>query len=121
MSIVINADSARVLAAELSAQRKLIPHEVFLVTETFAEIMRSQAAAMAPVTNKVPGYAGTIRKKVKRTMMGVEATIESTSPFGYILEFGAGYSGPHPHFGPAFNFNKDAYESAVVAVAAKFL
>lgn len=120
-AIKIDASAANKLAAEVSAQRKLIPPAVIKVVQQHAEIMRAQAQAAAPVTNRVPGYPGTIKKKVKASMMGAEAEIFTSSPFGFILEFGAGYSGPHPHFGPAFNSGQGPFESAVAAVAAKFL
>lgn len=120
-SIVIDATAAARLAAEIAVRNRLLLPEVQQITDHFGKAMQSMAKALAPVTSTVPGYANTIERKPRLTAMGFSVTIESRSPFGYILEFGAGRSGPHPHFGPALQALDPPWTAAIMAAAARVI
>ena len=98
--ITIDASDASRLAKEMAAHTKRLGALVQGVMRAQGPIIASEVQALAPVTNKVPGYSNTIRSRVTPVAAGATITVESSSPFGYILEFGAGRSGPHPHFEP---------------------
>jgi hypothetical protein len=120
-SITIDASAAARIAAEIAVKNKMLLPEVIRLTDHYGKLMQSMAKALAPVTATVPGYANTIERRPRLTVGGISITIESRSPFGYILEFGAGRSGPHPHFGPALQALDAPWTVSIMDAAAKVI
>ncbi len=117
--ITIDASDASRLAAQMAAHTAAFAAEVQAVLRTQGPVIAAEVKALAPETSKVPGYSGTIRSKVTGLAAGGTITVESSSPFGFILEFGAGHSGPHPHFGPALEPAAARLETLLSALADK--
>lgn len=114
--ITIDASDASRLAKDMAAHTARLGAEIQTLMRATGPVIAGQVRALAPNTNKVPGYSGTIRSKVTGIAVGATITVESTSQFGFILEFGAGRSGPHPHFGPVFDPATAALETALSAL-----
>lgn len=100
MSFTVTAEGAAELMAKITAtQAQLI---VDVKRETLAAGRDIQRTARSLSKSKtMPGLSRSIFTSTKQYATGIEVTIEAKSPFGYIREFGAGRSGPHPFMGPA--------------------
>lgn len=115
--IVIDASDASRLAKEMAAHTSKLGALIQGVMRAQGSVIEAEVKALAPVTSKVPGYTNTIRSRVTPVAAGATITVESSSPFGFILEFGAGRSGPHPHFGPVFDPAAARVEQLLSALA----
>jgi hypothetical protein len=62
----------------------------------------------------MPGLSRSIFTNTKQSAAGIQVTVEAKSPFGYIREFGAGRSGPHPFIGPSFEKHEPEWEQALM-------
>lgn len=84
--------------------------------ETSKAAKNMQMTARSLATSKtMPGLSRSIYTKTKQFVNGIEVTVEAKSPFGYIREYGAGRSGPHPFMLPAFERHYPEWESALDA------
>jgi HK97 gp10 family phage protein len=117
---LIDASAAIALAVELERTKTLILFEVRRATNAAGKAMQSSARQNAK-SRSMPGLSRSIYTKTKQLAGGTEITIEAKSPFGYIREFGAGRSGPHPFMLPALESNLGSWEDAMAAAAAKVL
>lgn len=116
MSIVINTDDAERVRRELEAAHARLVAEVRTETIKAGNSMRDMARVLAQ-SRSMPDLAGSIGARVSPLVDGVTVTIEARSPFGYIREFGAGRSGPHPFMLPALEAGLDPWEQGMSAVA----
>lgn len=108
------------LAAEL--QRNLTSLLMDARRETAAAGKEIQRKARAAAKSKtMPGLSRSIWSNTKNTASGVEVVVEAKSPLGYIREYGAGRSGPHPFMGPALDSTLPGWESALQAALSKVL
>lgn len=120
MPITVDASQAAVAAAELRAATAV------LLPAVRAEVLRggrsmAQVARGLAVSSSFPDLAGSIDARAENTGDGVTVTVEAKSPWGYIREFGAGRSGPHPFMLPALERVEPALLEGVAAVIAKVL
>jgi HK97 gp10 family phage protein len=110
----MDVTGASELADDLKKAADEVKREVRTSTIRGGKTIQREARANAPRTRKVPGYPASIYSTITADTAGItEVTVESRSEFGHILEFGAGYSGPHPHFGPALDNEAGPFEDAV--------
>lgn len=102
------------LIERIAATRVRLVEDVKRETAAAAKDMQKTARALAK-SKSMPGLSRSIYTKTKQFVNGIEITIEAKSPFGYIREFGAGRSGPHPFMGPSFDKHEPEWESALAA------
>jgi HK97 gp10 family phage protein len=74
--------------------------------------MRQTARALSR-SKMMPGLSRSIDTSTRQFAAGIEVTVEAKSPWGYIREFGAGRSGPHPFMAPAFEQHLPGLERAL--------
>jgi HK97 gp10 family phage protein len=108
------------LLAEMMANRAVVLPKVRAATNKAGKAMQSTARSLAK-SKSMPGLSRSIYTKTRQLAAGTEITVEAKSPFGYIREFGAGRSGPHPFMLPALEQNVDAWEADMADAAASVL
>lgn len=109
---VIDASEVEGLAEELKRNADQILGEVRKETVAAGRKIQRRARELAK-SDSFPSLAGSIYTSTKQTAHGVEVTVEAKSPFGYIREFGAGRSGPHPFMLPALEGALPGWEQAL--------
>lgn len=117
---LIDAEEARALAAQLAANHAIVLADVRRETLAAGRKMQATARSLSK-SRSMPGLSGSIYTKTRQLAGGTEVTIEAKSPFGYIREFVAGRSGPHPFMLPALEQNVGPWEAAMAAAAARVL
>lgn len=122
MAIEFRIDSSQVaaLVAEMAANHAVVLSKVRVATTKAGKAMQSTARQLSK-SKSMPGLSGSIYTKTRQLAAGTEITVEARSPFGYIREFGAGRSGPHPFMLPALEQNLDAWENDMADAAASVL
>jgi HK97 gp10 family phage protein len=108
------------LLAEMMANRAVVLPKVRAATNKAGKAMQSTARSLSK-SKSMPGLSRSIYTKTRQLAAGTEITVEAKSPFGYIREFGAGRSGPHPFMLPALEQNVDAWEADMADAAASVL
>ena len=108
------------LLAEMMANRATVLPKVRATTNKAGKAMQTTARSLAK-SKSMPGLSRSIYTKTRQLAAGTEITVEAKSPFGYIREFGAGRSGPHPFMLPALEQNLDAWEADMADAAASVL
>lgn len=119
-SFVVDASEALRLMAEIEARRSVLVSEAQRETIAAGQRMQSTARELA-VSRTMPHLAGSITARVKRSVSGVEVTIEAKDKLGYVREFGAGRSGPHPFAGPAAEQHMPGWEQSLAALLGRVL
>ncbi len=114
MSFRIDASDAEKLMEKIAATRVQLVEDVKAETAKAAKAMRQTARGLAK-SKTMPGLSRSIYTNTKQFVSGIEITIEAKSPFGYIREFGAGRSGPHPFMLPALESHLPGWEQALSA------
>lgn len=117
---VMNADDATRLMERLAENKAKLLADI--KRETMAAGRKIQATARENAKSKtMPGLSGSIYTNTKHSVSGTQVTVEAKSPFGYIREFGAGRSGPHPFMRPALDEHVPAWEQAIADAASRVL
>jgi HK97 gp10 family phage protein len=106
----INARELDALAAEMAANRSAVLFKVRAATNKAGKAMQRTARSLSK-SKSMPGLSKSIYTKTRQLAAGTEITVEAKSPFGFIREFGAGRSGPHPFMLPALEQNLDSWET----------
>jgi HK97 gp10 family phage protein len=119
-SFLIDARELDALVAEMAANHATVLAKVRTATTKAGKAMQ-QTARQLSKSKSMPGLSGSIYTKTRQLAAGTEVTVEAKSPFGYIREFGAGSSGPHPFMLPALEQNLDAWEAEMTDAAASVL
>lgn len=114
MSFKVSAVGADELIAKIAATRTQLVQDVKDETSKAATSMRQTARALAK-SESMPGLSRSIYTQTRQFAAGIEVTIEAKSEFGYIREFGAGRSGPHPFMGPALEKHQPEWEAGLMA------
>lgn len=112
--MTIRVDGADELIAKIAATRAQLIEDVKRETAAAGKEIRQTARALAR-SKTMPGLSRSIFTKTRQFAAGIEITIEAKSPFGYIREFGAGRSGPHPFMLPALEKHQPEWEQALSA------
>ena len=112
MSFRIDASDAEKLMEKIAATRTQLIADVKAETAKAAKDMRQTARGLAK-SRTMPGLSRSIFTKTRQFAAGIEVTVQTNSPFGYIREFGAGRSGPHPFMLPAFEEQLPKWEKAL--------
>jgi hypothetical protein len=115
---LIDASEATALMHELAAKNAQLLADVRRVTLNAGRQMRGTARSLSK-SSSMPGLSNSIDTRTKQSVQGIEVTVEAKSPFGYIREFGAGRSGPHPFMLPALESGLPAWEAAISEAAGK--
>ena len=110
--MTIRVDGADELLAKIAATRVQLIEDVKRETAAAGKEIRQTARALARSTT-MPGLSRSIFTKTRQFAAGIEVTVQTNSPFGYIREFGAGRSGPHPFMFPAFEQQLPKWEKAL--------
>lgn len=108
----IDVQGGQELIDKIAQTRTALVADVKRETLKAAKAMQQTARALAK-SQTMPGLASSIFTSTKHTATGIEVTVEAKSPFGYIREFGAGRSGPHPFMMPALEKHYPEWESAL--------
>jgi hypothetical protein len=120
--IIVNAEDAVRLMAELAAKHATLVAAVKVATIAAGREMASTAKGLAPHGPHTRGYANSIRSLVmKQSSDGIDVTVETTSPLGAIITFGTATSGPHDAFGPALEQGVPPWEAKLSEAAAAAL
>lgn len=120
--IVDSSDAERVMTEMAVNRAKLAPEIARLTLNAGRDIQRT--ARQLAKSRSMPGLAKSIWTRTRHygtDNSGTEVTIEAKSPFGYIREFGAGRSGPHPFMLPALEQHLPGWEQALVDAANRVL
>ena len=99
---------------KIKATQKQLVADVKRETSIAGQRMQRTARELAR-SKSMPGLSRSIYTNTKQFAAGIEITIEAKSPFGYIREFGAGRSGPHPFMLPALEKHQPEWEQALSA------
>lgn len=110
--MTIRVDGADELIAKIAATRAQLIEDVKRETAAAGKEIRQTARALAR-SKTMPGLSRSIFTKTRQFAAGIEVTVRTNSPFGYIREFGAGRSGPHPFMLPAFEEQLPKWEKAL--------
>jgi HK97 gp10 family phage protein len=116
----INTAELDALLAEMMANRAAVLPKVRAATNKAGKAMQRTARSLAK-SKSMPGLSRSIYTKTRQLAAGTEVTVEAKSPFGFIREFGAGRSGPHPFMLPALEQNLDSWESDMAEAAESVL
>jgi len=116
----INTAELDALLAEMMANRAAVLPKVRAATNKAGRAMQRTARSLAK-SKSMPGLSRSIYTKTRQLAAGTEVTVEAKSPFGFIREFGAGRSGPHPFMLPALEQNLDSWESDMAEAAESVL
>lgn len=100
------------LIAKIAATRVQLIADVKRETADAAKEIRQTARALAR-SKTMPGLSRSIFTRTRQFATGIEVTVQANSPFGYIREFGAGRSGPHPFMLPAMEQQLPKWEKAL--------
>lgn len=113
MSFRVDVD-VEPLVEKIKATQKQLVADVKRETSIAGQRMQRTARELAR-SKSMPGLSRSIYTNTKQFAAGIEITIEAKSPFGYIREFGAGRSGPHPFMLPALEAHLPGWEQALSA------
>ena len=113
MSFRMDVQGATELVEKIAATRVQLVADVKRETLKSARDMQRTARALAR-SKSMPGLSRSIFTNTKQSAAGIQVTVEAKSPFGYIREFGAGRSGPHPFMGPSFEKHEPEWEQALM-------
>ena len=113
MSFRVDVD-VEPLVEKIKATQKQLVADVKRETSIAGQRMQRTARELAR-SKSMPGLSRSIYTNTKQFAAGIEITIEAKSPFGYIREFGAGRSGPHPFMLPALESHLPGWEQALSA------
>ena len=113
MSFRMDVQGATELVEKIAATRVQLVADVKRETLKSARDMQRTARALAR-SKSMPGLSRSIFTTTKQFAAGIEVTVEAKSPFGYIREFGAGRSGPHPFMLPALEKHQPEWEQALM-------
>lgn len=122
----INAEAATRLMAEIQAKHTALLAEVRRDTLAAGRKMQATARQLA-VSKSMPELRGSITTRTRQFANGIEVTVSPESPnrsgdeWGYIREFGAGRSGPHPFMLPALEQHVPAWEQNMADALARVL
>lgn len=108
---LVDAAEAERLAAEIGKARTILVPAIRNATKVAGKAMQDTARQLAK-SESMPGLSRSIYTKTTHNATGTEVVVEAKSPFGYIREFGAGRSGPHPFMLPALEAHTAAWETA---------
>lgn len=112
MSFRIDVQGATELMEKIAATRTQLIEDVKRETSKAGKDIQRTARSLAK-SKTMPGLSRSIFTRTKQFAAGIEITVEAKSPFGYIREFGAGRSGPHPFMLPAFEQHVPEWEQAL--------
>ena len=112
MTFRMEVQGATELIEKIAATRVQLIEDVKRETSRAGKNIQRTARALAR-SKTMPGLSRSIYTNTKQFAAGIEITIEAKSPFGYIREFGAGRSGPHPFMGPAGERHIPEWEDAL--------
>lgn len=110
--MTFRVDGGQALIDKIAQTRVNLVVDVKRETLKAARDMQRTARALAR-SKSMPGLSRSIYTNTKQFAAGIEVTVEAKSPFGYIREFGAGRSGPHPFMLPALEKHYPEWESAL--------
>lgn len=112
--MTFRVEGADELIERIAATRVQLIADVKSETSKAGKAMQRTARALAK-SKTMPGLSRSIYTNTKQYAAGIQVTVEAKSPFGYIREFGAGRSGPHPFMGPAAERHIPEWEGALAA------
>ena len=112
--MTFRVEGADELIERIAATRVQLIADVKSETSKAGKAMQRTARALAK-SKTMPGLSRSIYTQTRQFAAGIEITIEAKSPFGYIREFGAGRSGPHPFMLPALESHLPGWEQALSA------
>jgi HK97 gp10 family phage protein len=112
MTFKVDVQGATELMAKIKADRTQLLADARRETLAAGRRMRQTARALSK-SQTMPGLSRSIDTSTKQYVTGIEVTVEAKSEFGYIREFGAGRSGPHPFMLPAFEQHLPGWERAL--------